>query len=200
MKILIDNGHGIDTLGKCSPDGTFREYRYTREIASLLVGALRKDGYDASLLVPEDNDVPLDVRVKRVNAICDEYGKDNVLLVSIHCNASGRDGQWHDARGWGAYTTKGFTESDILADYLYTAAEQVFSKDKGLKIRRNTNSLYGKDKEQNFYILHKTRCAAVLTENFFQDNQEDVRYLTSKSGKSDIVKVHHMGIVNYINS
>ena len=33
MKILIDNGHGIQTKGKRSPDGNFLEYAYTREIA-----------------------------------------------------------------------------------------------------------------------------------------------------------------------
>ena len=33
MKILIDNGHGIQTKGKRSPDGKFLEYAYTREIA-----------------------------------------------------------------------------------------------------------------------------------------------------------------------
>jgi len=33
MKILIDNGHGSNTPGKCSPDGRLREYSYTREIA-----------------------------------------------------------------------------------------------------------------------------------------------------------------------
>ena len=34
MKILLDNGHGQDTPGKRSPDGFFREYAYTRFIAS----------------------------------------------------------------------------------------------------------------------------------------------------------------------
>ncbi len=29
MKILIDNGHGTETPGKCSPDGRLREYAYT---------------------------------------------------------------------------------------------------------------------------------------------------------------------------
>ena len=33
MKILIDNGHGSNTPGKCSPDGRLMEYSYTREIA-----------------------------------------------------------------------------------------------------------------------------------------------------------------------
>ena len=32
MKVLIDNGHGSNTPGKCSPDGRLKEYAYTREI------------------------------------------------------------------------------------------------------------------------------------------------------------------------
>ena len=33
MKIFIDNGHGLMTAGKRSPDGQFREAFYNREIA-----------------------------------------------------------------------------------------------------------------------------------------------------------------------
>jgi len=32
MLVLLDNGHGIDTPGKCSPDKRLKEYAYTREI------------------------------------------------------------------------------------------------------------------------------------------------------------------------
>lgn len=37
MKILIDNGHDVNTPGKRSPDGRFREYKYNREIAAAVV-------------------------------------------------------------------------------------------------------------------------------------------------------------------
>lgn len=37
MKILIDNGHGVETPGKRSPDGRLKEYAYTREIANRVV-------------------------------------------------------------------------------------------------------------------------------------------------------------------
>lgn len=30
--ICLDNGHGAETLGKCSPDKRLREYAYAREI------------------------------------------------------------------------------------------------------------------------------------------------------------------------
>ena len=53
MKILIDNGHGVETPGKRSPDGRLREYAYTREIAARVVTSLQTAGLYASLLVPE---------------------------------------------------------------------------------------------------------------------------------------------------
>jgi len=37
-------------------------------------------------------------------------------------NAAFSDGKWHDATGWEAYTTKGKTKSDKLAECLYKSA------------------------------------------------------------------------------
>ena len=67
MKVLIDNGHGEDTRGKCSPDGRLREYAYCREIAQRVSRALTLRGVDTLLLVPERTDTPLKERVRKVN-------------------------------------------------------------------------------------------------------------------------------------
>lgn len=83
MKILIDNGHGSNTPGKCSPDGRLKEYAYTREIATRLEAELRKQGVDAERIVKEEIDVPLSERCRRAN----EYKASDTILVSIHCNA-----------------------------------------------------------------------------------------------------------------
>jgi N-acetylmuramoyl-L-alanine amidase len=48
-------------------------------------------------------------------------------------------------------------------------------------------------------MLSDTSCPAVLTENLFQDNKEDVEYLLSDKGKLEIVDLHYEAIVNYIN-
>ena len=66
MIILIDNGHGIDTPGKRSPDGRFKEYLWNREVAEILYDVLCDDGFDARLVVPETNDVSLKTRVNRI--------------------------------------------------------------------------------------------------------------------------------------
>ena len=123
MKILIDNGHGIDTPGKRSPDGALREYAWNRLIASRIVDRLLSLGLDAELLVPEEKDIPLPERCRRVNTWCRRLGKDNVIVISIHANAAGRGDRWYDATGWCAYTTRGNTQADALATSLYAAAQ-----------------------------------------------------------------------------
>lgn len=194
MKILIDNGHGENTPGKRSPDGALREYLYVREIAEDVVRELTKRGYDAERIVKENVDVALSERARRTNEYCGKLGASNVILVSIHCNAAGSGFEWMKARGWSAYTTKGQTKADDLANCLYSAAESVFV---GQKIRKDMSD-GDPDWEENFYILQKTKCAAVLTENFFQDNKEDVELLLSHEGKQQIVKAHVDGIIKYM--
>lgn len=195
MIVLIDNGHGSDTKGKCSPDGQYREYRFAREIASAIRQRLTVLGYDARLLVPEETDVPLAERVRRVNEVCGRYGADNVILISIHSNASGT-GEWMPANGWSAYTSKGKTKADALATLIYNEAVKNF-------VGRKVRTYYSDgdpDWEEGFYILRKTKCPAVLTENFFHDNREDIAFMTSPAGREAIVSTHVDGIVNYIKS
>lgn len=193
MKILIDNGHGADTKGKRSPDGRLLEYKYTREIASRIEAELKAKGYDAERIVPEEHDIPLEERVRRVKEQCGRLGSSNVVMISVHCNAAGNGG-WMKARGWSAYTSKGETKSDKLASLLYEEAEVNFT---GHKIRKDYSD-GDPDWEENFYVLRKTPCVAVLTENFFQDNKDDVAYLLSDDGRNAIVKTHVNGIIKYV--
>jgi len=190
MKVLIDNGHGSNTPGKCSPDGRLREYAYTREIAERLVMELRKNGIDAERIVKEEIDVPLAERCRRVN----EYKASEAILVSIHCNAAGNGSDWMSARGWEAWTSVGKTKADKLATCLYEDAEHCLP---GMKMRKDMAD-GDLDKESQFYILRHTNCPAVLTENLFQDNREDVEFLLSEEGKRAIVSLHVWGIMKYL--
>lgn len=199
MKVLVDNGHGVETPGKRSPDGRLREYAYCRDIAAALVERLRAAGIDAQLLVPELRDVPLnkgtDTRVKRANAVCRQLGVANVLLVSIHCNAAPpNNGQWHTARGWSGFVAQNASaNSKRLAVCLADAAAA-----QGLTIRKPLPTQ--KYWVQSLAICRETLCPAVLTENLFQDNRQDVDYLLSPAGKAAIVQLHFVGILNYLNT
>lgn len=209
MKILLDNGHGENTAGKRSPDGSLREYLYAREIAQEVERQLRLKGYDVERIVRENIDVKLDERSDRVNEICNECGAANVLLVSIHCNAAGMGEDWMNARGWCAYTSPGKTKADELATCLYEAAKihledytNTFTdedrKHKQVPIRTDFSD-GDADLEARFWMLRKTKCPAVLTENLFQDNNDDVNYLLSTAGRMAITRIHVDGIIQYIN-
>lgn len=194
MKILLDAGHGIDTQGKRSPDGSFREYLWNREIADIVLEDLGNDGYNVSLVVSETNDIPLITRVNRVNAVCNKYGKEDVVLVSIHSNAAGNGKDWMNARGWSCYTTKGETKSDLLAELLYDSFERAFPDKKMRKDMQDGD----RDWEENFYIIQKSKCPAVLIENFFYDNKEECQWLLQDAVKVRIAMAIEEGIRNYV--
>lgn len=210
MVILIDPGHGSNVQGKQSPllegsgldvwnifteKGRFKEWKYTRVIAEDVVSKLKGLGYDARLVVTEKTDISLSERIRRVNTICNKYGAGNVVLVSVHANAVGDSSQWMNGKGWEAYTTKGKTKSDTLAEFLYKRAEQNL---KGRKIREDWTD-GDRDKEADFYIIKKAKCPAVLTENFFYDNKDDLAYLTSDEGLNAVERIHVEGILDYVN-
>lgn len=193
MKILLDNGHGENTPGKRSPDGKLREYLYAREIASMVYDELYNRDYDVELLVPETTDISLSERCKRANKFAKELGNKNVLLVSIHCNAAGNGSAWMSAKGWSVFVSNNASSnSKLLADCLYDAAEQQ-------KLKLRTEKPGQKYWQQSLAICRDTNCPAVLTENLFQDNKEDVEFLLSKDGKEAITKLHVDGIIKYIS-
>lgn len=194
MKILIDPGHGIDTPGKRSPDGLLQEYLWNRQVADLILEGLVSAGIDASLVVTETNDVSLRNRVNRVNTICNRLGASNVLLVSIHANAAGNGSAWMNAKGWSCYTSKGKTKSDQVAECLYDAFEAEFQD---RKIRKDMSD-GDRDWEENFYVLQKSKCPAVLLENFFYDNREECAWMLQEETKKRIASAAVNGIIKYI--
>lgn len=198
MVVLIDNGHGANTAGKRSPkldDGRqLLEYQFAREVASALQKELEEMGIKAILVTPETADITLKERCKRINQYCTQYGTAKCLAVSVHCNAAGSDGGWHDAHGWSVYVSNNASyNSKALATKLAEAADGL-----DVKVRRPTarQSYWA----QNLAICRDTKCAAVLTENMFMDNKEDCQWLLSEEGKNTIVALHVDGILEYIKS
>lgn len=191
MKVLIDNGHGVNTEGKHSPDGRLREYAYTREIADRVVNDLKASGLDAIRIVSEETDIPLEERVARANKYYAESG-NQAILVSIHCNAAGNGSTWLNARGWSVFVAPNASQnSKRLATALADVAEK-----KGVKVRKETsNRNYW---VANFYICRDTLCPAVLVENFFMDNEKDVNFLLSEKGKQCVTDIMVEGIKKYL--
>lgn len=204
--VFLDQGHTDKTLGKRSPDNSLYEWKYNREIVKMIESELDKLGIEHWNSHPEDSWVDsshntdskdLVLRCQRINNKYSEVRANNktAFMISVHVNAAG-NGDWYNATGWSAYTTKGQNNSDKLADCLYDAAEEILVP-LGKKLRTD-NSDGDRDNESNFYIIKYSNCVCALTENFFMDNKDDVDFLLSDKGKESIVKVHIEGIKKYI--
>lgn len=190
---ILDAGHGCNTLGKCSPDKRLLEYEWARDMVKRIASKLQAKGVQVHILVPEITDVKLGVRTHRVNALCKQHGAKNCLLVSVHNNAAGSDGKWHDATGWSGFVApKCSANSKRLAQLLYAEAAKA-----GLKGSRCVPA--SKYWVGNFAIVRDTNCPAVLTENLFMDNRRECDYLLSEQGKETLAQLHVNAIVNYIN-
>lgn len=192
MIILLDNGHASSTPGKRSPkeDGMkqFFEYEFNRDVVRRIAEKLDKIGIKYEILVPEvDEDIALSKRAARANAFCEKYGAKNCLFISVHANASGNGTQWMKAKGWSCYTSKGETTSDTYAEIFMREAEKVLGT-MDMTIRKYSQKKYSW--EENFTVLVKTKCPAVLTENLFYDNKKEVQFLQSEEGREAIAQIH----------
>ena len=209
--IVLGTPHRMREPGKQSPDGRLKECVYGREIASGVKTKLEAYGYKVMidftpLDLPKAMQSPspkqerqneLAMRVNFVNELCRQNGKQNVIYVSIHVDASPPvDNKWHQPNGWSVRVgTKASASSKQLAGCLYDAA-----KANGLSMRQPSLKPLQKYWPQNLYVLNNTSCPAVLTENLFQNNIDDVDLLLSDEGRHIIERLHVEGIIKYIES
>lgn len=201
--ILLDPGHGYHTYmkpsdGKHSPDKSLYEGDWNREMVALLVPELRAIGFDARVLVPEDDKTQNQVRAQRANDIAAAEPDKYWIYLSIHINAAPKetcdaDG-WDDvASGFCAYCSrKGSKASRALAKTFVQLARM---KDFGLAGNR---SLPAEGYWQaNYTVITESKMPAVLTESLFMTNRKEVEFLKSDEGKAIIVNLHIAALCKY---
>lgn len=190
MKIILDNGHGYDTAGKRSPiwsDGKqLLEWEFNRDVVKRIAQKLQAKGIVPVILVPEEIDISLSQRVARVNKIAKDNA-GNAILISVHGNAGG-------GTGWECFTSVGKTKSDVYASIMCDEFKREFPN----KRMRFDMSDGDPDKESDFYILKKTTCPAILTENFFMDTEADCRLMMEFDGRERIANAHVSAILKMI--
>lgn len=193
--VLLDNGHGgfINGQYTTAPKKmhifptreVLYEGVYNREIVNLIAKKLKIIGVPYKILTPENEDIALSTRVTRANK---EFALNpNCYLVSVHANAGG-------GTGIEIFTSKGQTKSDLIASLAMESYENLNPSGYEVRFRKDMSD-GDSDKEEQYYILRKTACPAILTENFFFDNYEDYKFMISQEGKEYVANSH----VDFIN-
>ena len=193
VTIILNAGHGKETPGKCSPktaDGKqLFEWQFTRELSKRIKVTCDQLGINCIQANTDDTDPALTTRANNINKIVrKEAEKGNqCVMIDLHGNAAGSNGQWAKGTGWEIWTTEGTTKSDEFAK-LFLKHFPIIFPDK--KLRGH--------KEKNFTVIYKCACPCVLTENFFYDNKEDFALMTSEEGLQKITDLHIAAICDYI--
>ena len=179
VKICIDAGHGSNTVGKRSPDGSLREYEFNRDVANRLKNILIAHGVEVILTCGDDYDLPLQQRCDIANQNKADY------FVSIHANAYGTD--WNDARGWEVFVVGKGGRAEELAETIheYSIAE-LGLKDRGVKTA-------------NFYVLRNTNMPAVLIEHGFYTNKTECALLKDSDFRQKCAIADAKGILDFLD-
>lgn len=184
-KVCLDPGHGVETAGKRSPDGSYLEHEFALDMGRRLQALLERHGVAVTMTRTTEADVTLAKRVAVANGV---KGLD--LFVSLHSNAAGSGAQWMTARGYGIYTREaGAGEGrNIAAGKLLARAREA-----GL-------SLWGGGLHHNksLYVLKNTVAPAVLIEHLFHDNREDTALLKDPAFRERLAEVDAKGILDYL--
>lgn len=190
FKIVVvgDEAHGVDVLGKQSPDGKHKEWQWSREVWADVVQLLKAVGCPVELVVNGDKEPGREERVRRGNAIARKYPNHEPIFISIHNDAQKSDGTWGTARGASVWTSKGFTKADTYAELMLQALFRVVTE---TRHRTYSPTPLQRDFENDFTVLVGTKQVrpvyhGMLLEIGFQDNREDVAMLASPQFKKKI--------------
>jgi len=180
MKIVLDAGHGPNTPGKRSPDGSLREYQFNSAVARHVADMLfsRYEGIEFMFTHADDRDVPLKERTDRANA----WKAD--LFVSIHANAAGDGVNWNSAQGIETFV---YETRPPAAVALANAVQRQLIRATGRPDRGV--------KSANFHVLRETRMTAILVECGFMTNRDECELLKSDAYRRKCAEAIVAGIV-----
>ena len=175
MMILLDAGHGGIEEGKYVTPGKryyglhegkeiqMAEGAFNRAVVHGIAARLHLFGVKCHIINPENEDISLHARARRVNEIAK---REKCVLLSVHHNA------FEDERvsGFEVFTSMGDTPSDPIADFIGKKFTEIYPN---VKLRRESISPNRYSKDAGYYILRSTRCPAILTEWAFMTNPVD---------------------------
>lgn len=183
-KVCLDPGHGVETAGKRSPDGTYREYEFALDMARRIKPLLERHGVEVTLTRTDEHDVSLAQRVKTANAI-----RDLDLFVSLHSNAAGSGADWMSARGLLVYVYASDSRSTVAGQKILDRQAQA-----GVMVRNGGKPNDG----SSLYVVRKTTATAVLVEHLFHDNLEDTALLKDDAYRQRMAEADAKGILDYL--
>lgn len=176
LDLYIDAGHGPNTAGKRSPDGTLREFNFNNPTAKKLAAIMKEyEGVTTYFTYKENEDTPLKTRTNTANALAKKSSAKNKAFVSIHGNASGNE--WSSAHGLETfvYTTKPAASVKLATNVEAGMVKQTGLTDRGVKT-------------DNLHVVRETTMPAILVEGGFMTNKEEAALMKTAAFQQKIAQ------------
>jgi N-acetylmuramoyl-L-alanine amidase len=179
--VCLDPGHGPGNVNG-SPDGTYKEWEFTWDMAQRIKPLLEAQGVGVVLTKTADNYPSL---TERAN-ISNKSKPD--CFVSIHTNAYG-EGGWSSASGLEIYTSAGpmTAQRNVLAYELVNTFHAA-----GVSLRNEPI------KHEMYTVLAKTDAPAALIEYGFHTNKMDTEYLKDSKYRDKLAEATAKGICEFL--
>ena len=179
--VCLDPGHGPGNVNG-SPDGTYKEWEFTWNMAQRVKVLLKAQGVGVVLTKTADNYPSLTERANISNKATPD------CFVSIHTNAYG-EGGWSSASGLEIYTSAGpmTAKRNVLASDLVNAFHAA-----GVSLRSEPI------KHKMYTVLAKTDAPACLIEYGFHTNKADVEYLKDTKYRDKLAEATAKGICEFL--
>lgn len=205
VSFLFDPGHGgliggkYQTAGKYSPkfdDGSrllegVNNRVNVREYILPYLHSAQQSAYD---IVPEDLDISLIERSKRVN----EYPlmPINKAFISIHSDADNSEDKWGKAGGISVWTCKKDNISDEFANIMIDGLMQTFGDTVKWRVDESDGD---KDKEADFAVLRRVNpeIPAILIEAGFHTNKAEAKRMLTHEWRDKLANGILIGCVSW---
>ncbi len=190
--VILDSGHGLNTLGKRTPlfaDGTFmHENEFNRSVVRKIDNILEQyENIDVVFTTTEKRDIDLDERVSRVNTLYDKIKTlyDKIVLISVHANAL--TGEWGSQNGTETY----YYPTNMVDKAFAETIHKHLIKSTQLRDR----GVIG----EKFYIIKNVKMTACLCECAFMDNLKEAELLKTDEFRDRCANGIVNGLLEYFD-
>lgn len=163
-------------------DEAVHEGEINRLVGAEFMKMMTAAGYRYKLINPGVKDMSRTQRCNIANSYAKKMGYKHCLVIALHSDGFSQE----SAHGASCYTSPGQTLSDVYATEWYRQAKLMWPDEKFRKGLGDGDP----DKEAKFTVLVKTKCPAILPENYFFTNWKDyITHLRCKHGRKKLAQV-----------
>ena len=169
--IILDSGHGFNTIGKESPDFDkdgivdLKENEFNDSIVNKLGYSLYLNKIPYYVVSPSWSDTALGIRTRMANNFA---SNKDAIFVSIHADA------FTSSLAKGTTIFKHTNAKHNLAEHFHKYLWDLTPTDRGIKTA-------------NFQVLRETKMPAILIEAAFMTNPDDLILLKSEDFRNKYV-------------